>query len=80
MDDGSKLGKGAKIATNCFSLDDLKFLCLLLKNKYNLDISIHSAGGNKGNTLYIKSTSMVAFSLIIKPHVLPSMYYKLGDY
>jgi CRP-like cAMP-binding protein len=36
--------------------------------------------GEQGNTLYIKSTSMVAFSLIIKPHVLPSMYYKLGDY
>jgi hypothetical protein len=29
MDDGSKSGKGAKIATNCFLLDDFKFLCLL---------------------------------------------------
>jgi len=80
MDDGSKLGKGAKIATKGFSLDDLKFLCQLLKVKYNLDVSIHSPGGNKGNTLYIKSTSMMAFTLIIKPHVLPSMYYKLGHY
>lgn len=79
MDDGSKLSKGAKIATNCFSLEDLKFLCLLLKDKYNLDVSIHSAG-NKGNTLYIKSTSMVTFSLIVKPYILPSMYYKLGHY
>ena len=79
MDDGSKLSKGAKISTNCFSIDELKFLCLLLKDKYNLDVSIHSAGV-KGKTLYIKSTSMVTFSLIVKPYILPSMYYKLGNY
>lgn len=53
IDDGSKLGKGAKISTNCFSLDDLNFLCLLLKDKYNLDVSLHSAGV-KGNTLHKK--------------------------
>ena len=52
MNDGSKLGKGARIATNCFSLEDLKFLCIILKDKYNLDFSIHSAR-NKGNILYI---------------------------
>jgi hypothetical protein len=79
MDDGSKLGKGAKIATNCFSLDDLKFLCLLLKDKYNLNVNIHS-DGVRGKTLYIKSTSMATFSIIVKPYILPSMYYKLGIY
>lgn len=77
--DGSKLGKGAKIATNCFCVKDLEFLCLLLKNKYNLEFSIHSGGKDKGYSLDIKSTSMSNFSSIIKPYILPCLCYKLGD-
>jgi hypothetical protein len=42
MDDGSKLGSGFKIATNCFELSELEELCKLLCEKYNLNCSIHS--------------------------------------
>ena len=80
MDDGSKLKKGAKIATNCFTYKELLQLCEILKNKFNLTVTIHSGGKNKGYTLYISSLSMTTFSNIIKPYVLPSLYYKLGDY
>jgi hypothetical protein len=78
MDDGSKLGKGAKIATNCFTRNDIEFLCKILKDKYNLDTSIHTGG--KGEVIYIKSISMINFSKIIKPYMLPSLHYKLGNY
>ena len=80
MDDGSKLKKGAKIATNCFTYKELSQLCEILKNKFNLTITIHSGGKNKGNTLYISSQSMSTFSNIVKPYMLPTLYYKLGDY
>ena len=80
MDDGSKLGKGAKIATNCFTKTELEKLCKTLKNKFNLTVTVHSGGINKGYTLYISSSSMSTFSKIIKPYMLPSLYYKLGNY
>lgn len=80
MDDGSKLGKGAKIATNCFTKTDLVKLCQILKNKFNITVTVQSGGKNKGYTLYIYTSSMPIFSKIIKPQMLPSLYYKLGDY
>ena len=80
MDDGSKLGKGAKIATNCFTKTELEKLCKILKNKFNITVTVHSGGINKGYTLYITSSSMCTFSKIIKPYMLPSLYYKLGNY
>ena len=48
MNDGSKLGKGAKIATNCFTKIELLTLCQILKNKFNLTVSVHSAWIHKG--------------------------------
>ena len=80
MDDGSKLGKGAKIATNSFTKKELQFLCEILFKKYNLIVTLHSGGKNKGFTLYFHSKSMILFSKLIKPYMLPSLYYKLGDY
>ncbi len=80
MDDGSKLGKGAKIATNCFTKIELLKLCQILKTKFNLTVTVHSGGINKGYILYISTSSMVNFSKIIKPNMLPSLYYKLGNY
>lgn len=80
MDDGSKLGKGAKIATNCFKYKEIQFLCNILFKKYHIVITINSGGKNKGYTLYIQSKYMPLFSKIVKPYMLPSLYYKLGDY
>jgi ubiquinol-cytochrome c reductase cytochrome b subunit len=80
MDDGSKLGKGAKIAVNCFNYSEIEFLSSILKRKYKLDSSIHKAGKGKKFTLYIPKKSMTVFSSLVKPWMLPSMTYKLGDY
>ncbi len=80
MDDGSKLGKGAKIASNCFTKTELENLCKILKNKFNITVTVHSGGINKGYTLYVSSSSMPTFSKIIKAYMLPSLYYKLGNY
>ena len=77
MDDGSKIGKTVTIATNCFQVSDLEFLCKLLKNKYKLEASIQKSGLNKGHILYIKKKSLNKFIEIVKPYILPSMLYKL---
>jgi len=78
MDNGSKIGKGAKIATNCFTYNEILFLIEVLYKKYNIKSSIISGGINKGYSLYISTTSMSIFIEIIKPFMLPSLYYKLG--
>jgi hypothetical protein len=68
LNNGSKLGQGAQIALNSWvSREDLKYLCEIIKNKYNIDTTIQSGGKNKGKTLYIKSSSMTTFSKIVKP-------------
>jgi hypothetical protein len=41
MDDGSKLGSGFKIATNCFTFTELEQLCILLNVKFNLNSSLN---------------------------------------
>ncbi len=78
MDDGSKTNKTVRIATNCFQENDLEFLCKLLKDKYSLDLSVDKSGKNSGSILYIKTSSLTTFTNIVKPYMLPSMYYKLG--
>ena len=80
MDDGSKLGKGAKIATNSFLQEDIIFLCKVLYSRYKINATIHKDGKGKGYTIYVDVKSMPVLSKIIKPHMLPTMYYKLGEY
>lgn len=79
MDDGSKLGKGARIATNCFTFNEVLFLCEVLHNKFNLTVTVHTGGKDKGHVLYIHKHSMNIFSNLVKPYMLPSLYYKLGE-
>ena len=78
MDDGSKTHNTVRLATNCFKLSELEFLCKLLKDKFNLDLSVHKSGKNKRYILYVKKSSLTRFIDLVKPHMLPSMYYKLG--
>lgn len=77
MDDGSKTYNTVRIATNNFTHEECKFLCKLLKDKYNLNLAVHSSG-DKGHILYVKVDSYDSFVSIIKPHMLTSMLYKLG--
>jgi hypothetical protein len=80
MDDGSKINNTVRIATNCFTYEEIEYLSTILYKKYNLKSNPQSSGINKGHILYISSNSMVEFSNIVKPFMLPSMYYKLGIY
>jgi ubiquinol-cytochrome c reductase cytochrome b subunit len=80
MDEGSKLGQGVKITTNNFSLSEIEFLCNILFKKFNLIATVQKAGKDKGYTLYINKISMPNLSKFIKPYMIQSMYYKLGNY
>jgi LAGLIDADG DNA endonuclease family len=66
------------------SIDDLKYLSFLLKNKYNIDTVIKFSGrlrsgarenaNNFKGSLYIKNSSISSFSKLVKPHFLYSQW------
>jgi LAGLIDADG DNA endonuclease family/NADH-Ubiquinone oxidoreductase (complex I), chain 5 N-terminus len=78
MGDGSKLGVGLKIATNCFIKSELEELCKLFYIKYKLNCSIQK--NTNDWVIYIKKNSAQDFCNLIEPYMLNSMKYKLGIY
>lgn len=77
MDDGSKTQSGLRLVPNNFNLEEIKFLRLLLKKKFNINTSIHASGSNKSYIIYIKSNSVNDFINIVNPYIHKSIYYKL---
>jgi len=77
MDDGSYGEKGMRLATYCFTFEEVKFLCTVLKNKYNIRAEGAKSGNSKGYFLYINPRSVKLFSNIVRPHLHPSLLYKL---
>ena len=78
MDNEFNLNKGIRIANNCFTFEEICFLCEVLKIKYNITATPNKCGQNF--IIYIHVNSMFLFSKIIKPYMLPSLYYKLDNY
>jgi hypothetical protein len=80
MDSGSKASAGVKIATNSFTYKDLKRVSFVIKELYNIESRIQSAGKLKQYVLYFPKSSMPLLSQVIKKHLVPSMHYKLNGY
>lgn len=80
MDDGGKVSKGLKLATNNFTLNEIKHLIFILDYKYNIKSTIHKTGTIDQYNIYILSSSMPTLVNIVKPYIVPSMKYKLLPY
>lgn len=72
MDDGCKHKNGYYIALNSFKLEDIFNFKLFLEKRFDIECSIHSK-----TSLYIKKKSIIKFTTLIKPYIIPSMEYKL---
>lgn len=72
MDDGGWTKGGIHLNTNSFTKADVQRLVDILKSKFNLTCSVQSR-----NRLYIWSGSAPLFCDIIRPHIHPSMVYKI---
>ena len=53
MDDGNRHSGGVRFATHCFQKKDLERLILILKEKYDLNVSMHRTGKEDQFILYI---------------------------
>jgi ubiquinol-cytochrome c reductase cytochrome b subunit len=81
MDDGTSFkNKGFKFSTNSFTLKEIQFLRSVLKNKYNLDSTIHKSGINNQYNIYIPKSNLDILIKIVKPHFHPTMYYKISNF
>lgn len=80
QDDGAKVSAGLKLCTNSFIKKDVQYLSTIIKNLYNLDNTVQSAGKNNQYIIYFPKRSMKNLSKLVKPFMLPSMYYKLNGY
>ena len=76
MDDGTFKSPGIRIAINNFTQEEGKLLIQVLKEKYNIESSLHK--NSDRFQLYIKKESMKKLIDLIKPYFHSTMYYKLG--
>ena len=67
---------GVRIATNCFTKEEVELLSLALDSKFNLKSSLHK--NNNNYQLYIKQESLPLLKKLVLPYMIPSMLYKLG--
>ena len=78
MDNGCKFNnKGIKLSTNSFTLKNVKILINILKEKYNLNVSIHKTGVINQYNIYISKSSMPQLNELVKSYIHPTMLYKI---
>lgn len=79
MEDGGRVGYGLKLATNSFTFGDTTRLSLVLNELYGIKSSVQKAGVPNQFHIYIWSESMPTVRRLVKPYMVSSMLYKLGD-
>lgn len=80
QDDGGIVSAGLKISTNCFTFQEVEYLCKILNDKYQLLPKPQSAGVPNQYIIYFPKNSMNLLSNLVKPYMVPSMRYKLNGY
>ena len=81
MDDGTWIkNRGISLATNSYSLSNVKYLINVLENKFGLNgLSAVKAGGINQYMIYIPKRNLSILIPLIKPHIHPIFLYKLGS-
>jgi hypothetical protein len=76
MDDGSSnRGYGSYLHTNCFTPEEVQFLCDILHDKWGIKTHIVL---KKYPLLYIEDSSIKIVQDLVYPYLHPDMFYKLG--
>lgn len=67
-----------KWCTNSFTYEDCTYLSQVIYKLYKIKTSIHSTGTPNQYNIYVLKESIPNLRELIKPHMVPSMLYKLG--
>jgi len=76
MGDGYFSSKSIGICTDSFSLVDVIRIMNVLIVRYELKCTLHKS--NQNYRIYISINSFSKVIEIVKPYLIPTMYYKLG--
>jgi hypothetical protein len=76
MGDETYKGKGIALCTDSYSIADVVRLMNVLIIRYDLICTLHKS--NEQYRIYISRKSMEKVVKIVKPYMIPSMYYKIG--
>lgn len=82
MDDGSIKSnhhKALVIHAQSFSQDDLQKMINVLEKKFGVKAKLRKRRDGSGFVLYILSETIEKFVKLVKPYILPSLSYKLGN-
>ena len=79
INDGTRVGKGLKLATNSFTYEDSTRLTQVLYNLYKLKAVVQSAGVPNQYVIYIWKESMPQLRELVRPFMVSSILYKLGE-
>ena len=74
MDDGALHGE---LATNCFTLDEIKLLQNMFLTRYNISTRLYNPPKTGQYVLFITKESLHDFEDLVRPYIIPSMEYKL---
>lgn len=78
MGDGGFKSKGIYLCTDSYSIQDVVKLINVLILRYDLKCTLHVSSSGHGYRIYISRNSVGKVVEIVKPHLIPSMYYKVG--
>lgn len=76
MGDGGFKSKGIFLCTDSYSIQDVVRLMNVLIIRYDLKCTLHRS--NEDYRIYISRKSVGKVVEIVKPHLITSMYYKVG--
>ena len=79
MDDGARIQYGLKLCTNSFTFADCTRLVEVLHNLYGIKSSVQSAGVENQYVIHIWSEAMPVVRELVRPYMVSSMLYKLGE-
>lgn len=79
IDDGARVGKGIKLCTNSFTYKDCTRLTQVIHDLYNVKSSVQSAGRPGQYHIYIWAESISDLRSVVRPHIVSSILYKLGE-
>jgi ubiquinol-cytochrome c reductase cytochrome b subunit len=68
------------LATNSFTYEDCMRLVQVLYDLYGLKAIVQSAGVSNQYVIYIWKESMPQLQKLVRPYMISSMLYKLGDF
>jgi len=78
MGDGGLKSKGIFLCTDSYSIQDVIRLSNVLIIRYDLKCTLHKSSNGRGYRIYISRNSVWKVVEIVKPYLIPSMYYKVG--